>query len=221
MCLEQWAKWRDFDLAGATLAVQGFGKVGSHVAKTLSRLGTSLVSVADHTGHLYNAEGFNPYKLAEYCATHGSLEGYPTGDRVSREEFFSTPCDIFVPAATHLQIGGHEAADLPCRVVAEAANGPTDLEGERILSERGIDLIPDILCNSGGVVVSYCEWLQNGRNERWEKTEVHSKLERRMIKTIQEARERASDLDCDLRTGCYALALERLSAMIERRGIWP
>lgn len=221
MCLEQWAGERSFDLAGATLAVQGYGKVGSHVAKTLSRLGTSLVAVADHTGHWYNAEGFNPYKLAEYCANHGSLEGYPNGQPISRDEFFTTACDIMVPAATELQIGATEAIDLPCKVVAEAANGPTDLEGERILKERGIDLLPDILANSGGVVVSYFEWLQNGRNERWEKAEVHAKLERRMTKTYHEARQRANDLGCDMRTACYALALERVSAIYERRGFWP
>ena len=221
ICIEQWARARGMELAGATLAIQGFGKVGSHIAMTLSRTGASLVAVGDHTGYWYNREGFNPYKLSEFCRTHGALDGYGAGQKISREEFFTTPCDIFVPAAVELQIGAEEAIDLPCRVVAEAANGPTDLEGERILRERGIDIIPDILANSGGVFVSYFEWLQNQRKERWDKHDVRSRLEKRMVRTYQDVCERALELDCDMRTACYALALQRLNEVYARRGIWP
>ena len=137
MCLQQWAAERGFDLEGATLALQGFGKVGSHVAIAMSRLGASLVAVGDHTGYWVHPEGFNPHKLTEHARRHGSLAGYPNGRPVDREEFFRTPCDILVPAAVALAIGQEEAVDLPCRVVAEAANGPTDLEAERLLQEAG------------------------------------------------------------------------------------
>jgi glutamate dehydrogenase (NAD(P)+) len=221
MCIEQWARDNDFDLAGATLTIQGFGKVGSHVALTLSRLGMILVGVGDHTGYWANPEGFNPYKLSEHCKAQGSLAGYGAGRQISREEFFRLDCELFVPAAVELAIGSEEAKSLRCRVVAEAANGPTDLEGERILQERGISIIPDLLANSGGVVVSYFEWLQNKRSERWDAQEVRSKLERRMFETYQTVRDRAAEIDCDLRTAAYALALERVAAVYERRGLWP
>jgi glutamate dehydrogenase (NAD(P)+) len=221
MCIEEWAREAGFDLAGATLSIQGYGNVGSQVAETLSRLGAILVGVADHSGYWLHNEGFNPYKLSEHRRKHGSLEGYPRGVQVSREEFFASPCEIFVPAAVELQIGSEEAKELKCTVVAEAANGPTDLEGERILQERGIQILPDILANSGGVVVSYFEYLQNKRAERWDHHEIRSKLERRMIATYQNVRETAARLDCDLRTAAYAVALARLMEVYEHRGFWP
>lgn len=221
MCIEQWARDHRLDLAGATLAVQGFGKVGSHVARTLARMGVILVAVGDHTGYWSNPEGFNAYKLAEHCAREGSLAGYGAGTQISREEFFATSCDVLVPAAVELEIGEKEARDLQCRVVAEAANGPTDLEGEAVLKERGIDIIPDILANSGGVVVSYFEWLQNKNSEYWDLHDVRARLEKRMFQTYQYVQDRADSLDCDLRTACYAVALSHLRAVYERRGLWP
>jgi glutamate dehydrogenase (NAD(P)+) len=221
MCIEQWARERGFDLAGATLSLQGYGNVGSHVAAMLSQCGSMLVAVGDHTGYWVNPEGFNPYKLAEYRRSKGSLEGYPGGRPVSREEFFTTPCDIQVPAAMALAIGPEEAVELPCRVVVEAANGPMDLEAERLLRERGIDVVPDILANSGGVIVSYFEWLQNKHGERWDGHDVRTKLERRMARTWQQMRRTMAELGCTMREACYALALGRLGEVYRGRGIWP
>jgi glutamate dehydrogenase (NAD(P)+) len=221
MCVEAWARETHFDLAGATLAIQGFGNVGAQTAESLSRLGTVLIAVADHTGYWVNPEGFNPYKLTEYNRKHGSLAGYGCGVEATREEFFAASAEIFIPAAVELQIGSEEAKALKCEVVVEAANGPTDLEGERVLEERGITIIPDILANSGGVVVSYFECLQNQRAERWGLHDVRGKLERRMMATYAEVRERADELGCNRRTAAYALALERLGESYKRRGIWP
>ena len=221
MCVEEWARRTGFDLAGATLAVQGFGKVGSHLARSLSRLGVILVAVGDHTGYRSNPEGFNPYKLADHCRDFGSLADYPAGSELSRDEFFRTSCDILVPAAVELEVGSEEAKSVQCKVVVEAANGPTDLDGERILQERGIDIIPDVLANSGGVVVSYFEWLQNRRCERWDRHEVKDKLQRRMYTTYEYVSETAEELRCDLRTASYAVALDNLSRIYQRRGIWP
>ncbi|MCA9508882.1 MAG: Glu/Leu/Phe/Val dehydrogenase [Myxococcales bacterium] len=220
-CICQWAKEKNFDLAGATLAVQGFGNVGSHTAMILSRMGVSLTAVGDHTGYFIHPEGFNPYKLAEYCRVHRSLKGYPGGRAISREEFFALKCDIFVPAATELQIRENEAKTMQCRVVVEGANGPTDLEGEAILEKRGIDLIPDILANSGGVVASYFEWLQNKRSESWDISDVRSRLEARMLQTYQLASEKSRLGRINIRMACYAIALERLQEVYSRRGIWP
>jgi glutamate dehydrogenase (NAD(P)+) len=221
LCIDRWARERAFDLAGASVAIQGFGNVGAHLAITLSRMGLVLVAVGDHSGYWRNPEGFNPYKLHEHVRAHGSIEGYPAGAPIGREEFFASECDILVPAALALQIGSEEAKGLRCRLVVEAANGPTDLEGERILRERGIELLPDILANSGGVVVSYFEWLQNQRCERWERNVVYDKLQRRMEATLDTVLARAPRHDGDLRTACYAVALERLRDVYARRGIWP
>jgi glutamate dehydrogenase/leucine dehydrogenase len=220
-CIQEWAQARRFNLDGSTLAVQGYGNVGSNTARILSRMGVTLTAVGDHTGYYKNPEGFNPHKLADYVKKHRSLAGYPGGKSVSREEFFATECDIFVPAALELQIGKDEAKAMKAKVVVEAANGPTDLEGERILGERRIDLIPDILANSGGVIVSYYEWLQNKRSESWELDEVQMRLERRMRRSYQYVSDRMRDLGVDMRTTCYAIALERLRDCIRARGIWP
>lgn len=220
-CITQWAKEKHFNLAGTTLTVQGFGNVGSHTAMILSRMGVSLIAVGDHTGYFIHPEGFNPYKLAEYCRVNRSLRGYPGGEQISREEFFATKCDIFVPAAMELQIRKREAELIQCKVVVEGANGPTDLEAEAILAKRGIDLIPDILANSGGVVVSYYEWLQNKRSESWDLADVRNKLEHRMLQTHQLVSEKARALGQNMRVAAYAIALERLQEVYTRRGIWP
>ena len=221
VCIAEWARERGFELPGATLAVQGFGKVGSSVAMILARMGVSLIAVGDHTGYWLNHEGFNPYKLADYVAKHGALAGYPNGESIPREQFFATECDILVPAALGLQLRAKEASALSCRVVVEGANGPTDTEGERILLERGIDLIPDLLANSGGVVVSYYEWLQNKRSEMWELEAVRARLERCMTHTYQRVRDEAKRLGVDRRTAAYTLALTRLRDVYQQRGIWP
>lgn len=220
-CISQWAKDAHFDLDGATLALQGFGNVGSNTAKILSRMGVSLIAVADHRGCWFHPEGFNPYKLVEYGRRNKSLEGYPGGQAISRDEFFATKCDIFVPAALELQVCAKEAKMMNCRVVVEGANGPTDLEGEKVLQEKGIDIIPDILANSGGVVVSYFEWLQNKRSELWDIDEVRGHLEHRMNDTYHQVSEKARLLRTDKRTASYAIALNRLQEVYTHRGIWP
>jgi len=220
-CITQWASDNRVDIAGATIAIQGFGNVGSHTAKILSRMGATLIAVGDHTGYLSSPEGFNPYKLEEYAKAHKGLKGYQSGKAISREEFFATKCDIMVPAAMELQVGAAEAKAMNCRVVVEAANGPTDLDGEAILLNRGIQLLPDILVNSGGVVVSYFEWLQNKRSEQWDITDVRARLETRMNSTYRAAADKAHQLKVDMRTACYSLALDRLVQVYTRRGIWP
>lgn len=220
-CIQEWAHARRFNLDGATLAVQGFGNVGSHTARILSRMGVTLTAVGDHTGYYTNPEGFNPHKLAEHNKRHKSLDGYPGGKRISREEFFAAEVDIFVPAALELQIGLAEAKEIRAKVVVEGANGPTDTDGDRILAERGIDVVPDILANSGGVIVSYYEWLQNKRSESWDAEEVTTKLERKMRRNYQAVMDKARDLKCDPRTASYAIALERLREVYRARGVWP
>lgn len=220
-CIIQWAKERNIALQGATLALQGFGNVGSHAAQTLCDLGVRLVAVGDHSGTWHNPEGINPYALALHVQKQGQIKGYPAGESVSRDAFFATPCDFFIPAALQLQIAAKEARCMRCRVVVEAANGPTNQEGEQILLQRGIEVLPDILVNSGGVVVSYFEWMQNKRNEVWSLQEVREKLEQRITHTYHLVTDKARQLHSDRRTAAYVIAVQRLQEVYVRRGIWP
>jgi glutamate dehydrogenase (NAD(P)+) len=220
-CIAEWASDHRFKLDGCTFIVQGFGNVGSHAAKLLSKMGAVMVGVGDWKGYLANPEGMNPHKLSDYVAKNGSVADYRGGTAITREQFFELECDIFVPAALELELGPQEAEMLRCKLVAEGANGPTYPRAEEILQKRGIDIIPDILANSGGVVVSYYEWLQNKRSERWEHEDVLDRLERRMRMTYANVRSYAAESGLDWRTSCYALALGRLQQTYSERGIFP
>jgi glutamate dehydrogenase (NAD(P)+) len=220
-CIREWAERNDFALQGKKLIVQGYGNVGSHTAVLLGQLGVSLVAVGDHSGHLYNPEGFNEHRLQAFVQDHGSISGYPNGVKITRDEFFATEADIFVPAALENQVGEAEAGLLKVRLVAEGANGPTTPSGDRVLESRGIFVIPDVLANAGGVTVSYYEWVQNRRSERWHLEEVEERLERAMRHTYQRATDFSEKHDCSLRIACYGLALERLSHAYVERGIFP
>lgn len=220
-CITEWAEDNNFQLGGATLIVQGFGNVGSHTAAILSKLGVSLTAVGDHTGYLYNPEGFNPYKLQEYVKRNRSIDGYPAGKKITREEFFKIKADIFAPAALEGQIGPEEASSLQVRLVAEGANGPCTPEGENVLLERGIDILPDILANSGGVTVSYYEWVQNKRSEQWTLEEVDDRLEKAMKRAYREVTDMAREKKCPMRLASYAVAINRIGQVYSEREIFP
>ena len=220
-CIVEWAERARFDLEGKKLMVQGFGNVGSHCAVLLSHMGVSLVAVGDHTGYLYNPEGFNSHRLQKYVEEHGSIAGYPNGKEISRDDFFGVQADIFVPAALENQVGPTEAEALQVRLVAEGANGPCSPEGEAVLQRRGIEVLPDVLANAGGVTVSYYEWVQNRRSEQWSLQEVDQRLEEAMKLAYQRMIQAARSYDVDYRTACYAVALQRLTAVYQEREIFP
>ena len=221
ICVVEWAKEKNFDLEGSTMTVQGFGNVGSHLAVILSRLGVSTVAVGDHSGYLLNPEGFNAHKLQDYVAQKGSIAGYPGGKPITREEFFATKADIFAPCALENQIGEAEAMSLNVKVIVEGANGPTNPAGEKILIEKGVDILPDVLANSGGVTVSYYEWVQNKRSESWTEEEVDAKLERAMTRAYKEVSDFARQKKVDMRVAAYALALSRIESVYKEREIFP
>jgi glutamate dehydrogenase (NAD(P)+) len=220
-CITEWAEEHDFDLGGKTMIVQGFGNVGSNTAVILSKLGVSTIAVGDHTGYLYNPEGFNPHKLQEHVKKHRSISGYSAGKPITREEFFRIKADIFAPCALEAQVGADEATALQVRLVAEGANGPCTPEGEKILLDRGIDILPDVLANSGGVTVSYYEWVQNKRSESWTLEEVDSRLEKAMKRAYREVSELARQKKCSLRVAAYCVALQRIAAVYAERDIFP
>ena len=220
-CLTEWAKDNRFDLEGKTAIIQGFGNVGSHAANILAKLGVSTIATGDHSGYRRSTEGFNGHKLSEHVARHGSIEGYEGGEAISREEFFATPADIFIPAALENQVGIEEAQSLQVSVVVEGANGPLNPAGEKVLAERGIPVIPDVLANSGGVTVSYYEWVQNLRSETWDLEEVERRLEKAMKNTYRRVTFYAQEHGCSMRIAAYALALESLMQAYAERGIFP
>jgi glutamate dehydrogenase (NAD(P)+) len=220
-CIKEWAKNNRFDLEGATAIIQGFGNVGSHTAGLLAKLGVATIATGDHTGYLRNEEGFNTHKLSEYVRAHGSIDGYPRGEKISRTEFFETAADICIPAALENQIGDDEAAALQVRLVAEGANGPINPDGESVLADRGIPVIPDVLANSGGVTVSYYEWVQNRNSEHWDVEQVDGRLRHVMRRGYQRAMFFAEKHGVDLRISAYGLALESLATSYAERGIFP
>ncbi len=220
-CIKEWAREARFDLEGATAIIQGFGNVGSNAALLLSKLGVSTIATGDHTGYLRNDEGFNAHKLQDYVRVNGSIDGYPRGDNITRDEFFETKADLFIPAALQNQVGEKEAVKLDVRLIAEGANGPINPAGGAVLADRGIPVIPDILANSGGVTVSYYEWVQNRNSEHWDAEEVQRRLLHMMRRAYQRTMFYAAEKKVNPRIAAYALALESLATSYEERGIFP
>jgi glutamate dehydrogenase (NAD(P)+) len=220
--IEEWAKDQGFDLKGATYTVQGFGNVGSWTARLLKPHGAKLVAVEDVSGAFANPAGIDPDDLDAYAKAHrGRVAGYPHVTPIDHEMFIGADADIFIPAAMENQITAHTAPLLNVKLVAEGANGPTDLAGDAILNQRGISVLPDVLCNAGGVIVSYFEWLQNKRSEFWDLEEVDTKLHKKMVSAYQRVRNAVLAYDTDWRTAAYIIALSRLSKVYRERGIFP
>lgn len=219
--IEEWAKDRKFDLKGATYFVQGFGNVGSWASILLKPHGARLIAVEDVCGAFYNPDGIDPDELNEYFKQKRTLEGFAGLKRIDHEQFMATTADIFIPAALENQITAETAPLLNVKVIAEGANGPTDPDGDEIIQKKRIDVIPDIICNAGGVIVSYFEWLQNKRSEFWDLEEVDRKLRRIIVGGYERVREAARKHKTDWRTAAYIVALTRLEKVYKERGIFP
>ncbi|HEX2222008.1 MAG TPA: Glu/Leu/Phe/Val dehydrogenase, partial [Candidatus Limnocylindria bacterium] len=174
--LLQWAKATSTPLRGARVAVQGFGNAGSIAAELLEREGALIVAVSDSQGGVYNAGGLDPARVGGWKREHGTVVGFPQADAVTNRELLEVPCDILVPAALENQITKQNASRIQARVVAEAANGPTTPEADEILFDRGVFMIPDILCNAGGVTVSYFEWVQDMQSFFWTAERINESL---------------------------------------------
>ena len=224
--LEAWAGEHGFDLKGATYIIQGFGNVGSWAARLLKPLGAVLVGIEDHSGAMVNPDGIDPTALAAHVAKQGRAQGFGGseaggGTVVDHETFLSTKADFFIPAALEGQITAETAPLLNVKLVVEGANGPTDVDGDRILQERGILLLPDVLANAGGVIVSYFEWLQNKRSEFWDLAEVDARLLKQILGAYRRVHDAVERHGTDWRTGAYIVALERLQTVYRERGIFP
>lgn len=219
--IKEWAKEKGMNLKGSTFMVQGFGNVGSWAASILEEEGARLVAVEDTSGPIVNLDGIKTSDLLEYSVTNKHLGGFPKAERTSHEAFLSTKADIFIPAALENQITGNTAPMLNVRLVVEGADGPTDKDGDEILAKKGIDVIPDLVSNSGGLIVAYFEWLQNKRSEFWELEEITTKLERKVVDAYKRVVDNAKKYKKDMRTAAYITALETLERIYTRRGIFP
>jgi len=221
--LESWAERRGFNFDGATFVVQGFGNAGSWTARLLCQKGAKLLAASNSRGVIYNDKGIDPNALLAYLEKHKDPSGFSGAESIPDKQLWQIKADVLIPAALESQIDGDNVGDIDVKVIAEAANGPTSPAADDVLREKGITVIPDILCNAGGVIVSYFEWVQNRKNERWELEEVDRKL-RRLMTVAYDAVEEAGkrfDLGQDTRTAAYLVALERIQAAYQDRGIFP
>lgn len=220
--IDEWAKDNKFDLKKATYTVQGYGKVGYWAAHYLNIRGSKLLAVQDASGSIYNSKGIDVEDLYQYCKKHnGLVAGYPKATAIDRLEFFKVKSDIFIPAALANQINEETAPLLDCKLIAEGANGPTNTGGEEICMEKGIHIIPDILCNAGGVIGSYFEWLQNKRHETWELEDVNRQLQAKLVKAYREVEQAVKKHKTDWRTASYVVAISNIEEVYVERGIFP
>lgn len=205
---------------GARVAVQGAGNVGFTTARLLARSGARIVAISDVSGGIYNENGLDLKKVSAYMVEHKLLEGFPGADHITQEDLLTCPCDILVPAALENQITPAVARKIKAKLVAEGANGPTVSEADAILARRGIFVIPDILCNAGGVTVSYFEWVQNRMGYYWTEDEVNSRLELIMRKSFADVLAMALAHKTTMRIAAFMVAIQRVSDVIIMRGVY-
>ena len=218
----EWFKYKNIDIHNKTFIIQGMGNVGYNCSKILDTYGMKMIGVGDHTGYYYNKDNFNMNEIYNHLNNNNNLNDL--NDKVSCEkllnkiDFFSIPCDVIIPSALELQIGEKEAKLINCNVIVEGANGPTDLIADKILNNKNIDVIPDILANSGGVLVSYFEWLQNKTNEYLDEEEINKKLEIKMISVFKNVLNTKEEYNCSFREASYIVSLQRLESTYLSRG---
>lgn len=222
LTIKFWAENKKVDLKDKTFIVQGFGNVGYWTAYFLEKEGAILTAVQDAYGSLTNENGIGVEKLMAYTkANQGSIVGFADARTIENTDFFSLGCDICIPAALGNQITAKNAPHIKAYLIAEGANGPTDVEAEEILLKKGVDIIPDILCNSGGVIGSYFEWLQNRNGEIWSLDEVMIKLEKKLKESFTKVLETTEERKIDMRTAAFIIAIQRLEEAYVQRGIFP
>ena len=208
------------DIKQATVAVQGFGNVGSVSADLLAKIGAKIVAVTDWKGGVHNPKGLDIPQMIEYSKQHKTIDGFPGGDSIENDQLFSLDVDVLVPAALENQITEDNAATIKAKIVAEGANGPTTPDAHRMLHERGIFVIPDILANAGGVTTSYFEWVQDRHGYFWEEQEVNKRLETKMMEAFHDVLQTSIKYKTDLRTAAYIVAINRVATVTKMRGMY-
>lgn len=201
---------REQTFSDVTVAVQGFGNVGSNAALLVANQGASIVAVADHTGGVADEAGLDVAALAEWVREHGGVAGFPRGEAFDNTKIIGWDCDVLIPAALEDAIHKENASDVKARIIVEGANGPTTPDADEILNEMGVFVVPDILANAGGVTVSYFEWAQNIQQFRWSEDRVNSELDKKMASAYASVRAVADEYRLDMRTAAFILAIRRM-----------
>lgn len=220
-CIRRAARRIGLDLRGARVAIQGYGNAGSIAAQLLHQDGARIVAVSDSRGGIYNAHGLDPVAVLRHKRESGSVVGFPGADVITNEELLTLPCDVLVPAALEKQLHAGNADRVQAKIIAETANGPTEPEADHIFFDRGIFVIPDILCNAGGVTVSYFEWVQDLQFFFWDEAQVNQNLERVMNRAFDAVMAIAEEKRVHNRLAANILAIRRVARATMLRGIYP
>jgi glutamate dehydrogenase (NAD(P)+) len=220
-CLEGVLGHLGWELDGQRVVIQGLGKVGAVIASELRARGARIVALADVTGGIANEDGLDVDAVLGWIAEHRFLRGFPGGEVLGRRDVLTVPCDILVPAALEEQITEENVRELDCRLIAEAANGPTTPEADQILASRGIRVLPDVLANGGGVTVSYYEWAQDIQREAWTADEVTTRLRLQMLDGLERVIDASDRLGTDWRTAALAVGIERVAEASRLRAVYP
>ncbi|MFB0568413.1 MAG: Glu/Leu/Phe/Val dehydrogenase [Nitrososphaeria archaeon] len=221
ICAREAAKHVGVPTKGATVAVQGFGKVGANAAQIFENEGWKVIAASDSASAVYDTGGLNVSKVIDHKNKTGKLMGLPGAKTITNEELLTLNCDVLVPAALENQLTRSNAGDVSAKIVVEGANGPTTPEADKIMDERGLLLVPDILANAGGVTVSYYEWVQNLNREHWTGEEVNQKLEEKMVKAFHDVLNLSKERDIQMRTAALMLGVGRVAEALQLLGLWP
>jgi glutamate dehydrogenase/leucine dehydrogenase len=220
-CIIEAARHLGIELDKATVAIQGFGNAGSIAAQLMADERATVVAVSDSTGGIQNPDGLDIGRVIAWKKEHGTVQGFPGSTDITNAEVLEVDCNILIPAALENQITERNAGNIKARLIAEAANGPTTPEADRILFKAGKFMIPDILCNAGGVTVSYFEWVQDLNRDHWSEKVVNEKLKEIMVKAFSEVLAIARRDQIDMRTAAYLLAVQRVADATAMRGLYP
>jgi glutamate dehydrogenase (NAD(P)+) len=220
-CIVEASRHLGLELGKSTVAIQGFGNAGSIAAQLITDEGATVVAVSDSTGGIHNPDGLDIKRVIAWKKEHGTVQGFPGATDITNADVLEVDCNILIPAALENQITERNAGNIKARLIAEAANGPTTPEADRILFKNSKFMIPDILCNAGGVTVSYFEWVQDLNRDHWSERVVNDKLREIMVKAFQEVLAIARREQCDMRTAAYLLAVQRVADATAMRGLYP
>ena len=220
-CVIEAARHLGMDLTKATVVVQGFGNAGAIAAQLMEKEGSKVLAVSDSTAGIFNPDGLDISRVMSWKAEHGTVAGFPGAQAKTNPEILEIPCDVLIPAALENQITAQNAERINAKIVAEAANGPTTPEADEILYRRGIFLIPDILCNAGGVTVSYFEWVQDLNRDHWSEEVVNQKLHEILVRAFKETLDISEREQVHMRMAAYLLAVQRVADATAMRGLYP